>query len=62
MTLVLSQKVTVLVPKSTGTPDPVIHTATVSSLTNITCIKYWGKTDSHYNTPINDSLSLMLLD
>ena len=60
MTLAPSQKITVLVSKSTGTPDPVIHTATVSAPTNIACIKYWGKADSHYNTPINDSLSLTL--
>lgn len=56
-----TQKITVLVPKSNnGTTAPAIHTATVSAPTNIACIKYWGKADSHYNTPINDSLSLTL--
>ncbi|KAL3795248.1 hypothetical protein HJC23_008333 [Cyclotella cryptica] len=42
------------------TPSTPIHSATVSAPTNIACIKYWGKASSHYNTPINDSLSLTL--
>ena len=50
----------VVVPKTDAHPNPIIHTATVSAPTNIACIKYWGKANSHYNTPINDSLSLTL--
>ncbi|KAL7540288.1 hypothetical protein ACHAXR_010003 [Thalassiosira sp. AJA248-18] len=60
MTTPSSQKITVLVPKTNDIPNPIIHTATVSAPTNIACIKYWGKANSHYNTPINDSLSLTL--
>ena len=59
-TMASSQKITVVIPRTADKPDPVIHTATVSAPTNIACIKYWGKADSHYNTPINDSLSLTL--
>jgi diphosphomevalonate decarboxylase len=43
-----------------ATPTTPIHSATVSAPTNIACIKYWGKASSHFNTPINDSLSLTL--
>ena len=50
----------VVVHKTDAHPNPIIHTATVSAPTNIACIKYWGKANSHYNTPINDSLSLTL--
>ena len=53
-------KITVVVPKTDAHPNPVIHTATVSAPTNIACIKYWGKANSQYNTPINDSLSVTL--
>ena len=53
-------KITVVVPKTDTHPNPVIHTATVSAPTNIACIKYWGKANSQYNTPINDSLSVTL--
>lgn len=60
MTMNPPQKITVVVPKTDGNPSPVIHAATVSAPTNIACIKYWGKANSHYNTPINDSLSLTL--
>lgn len=34
--------------------------ATVAAPTNIAVIKYWGKADATYNTPINDSLSVTL--
>jgi diphosphomevalonate decarboxylase len=40
-------------------PSPVIM-ETVSAPTNIACIKYWGKADVHYNTPINSSVSVTL--
>lgn len=53
-------KITVVVPKTDANPNPVIHTATVSAPTNIACIKYWGKANAQYNTPINDSLSVTL--
>ena len=33
---------------------------TVSAPTNIACIKYWGKADATYNTPINSSVSVTL--
>jgi diphosphomevalonate decarboxylase len=33
---------------------------TVSAPTNIACIKYWGKADAKYNTPINSSVSVTL--
>ena len=55
-----AKKITVAVPRANGNTSPIIHKATVSAPTNIACIKYWGKADSHYNTPINDSLSLTL--
>ena len=54
------QKITLHVPKTADGSPPIIHTATVSAGTNIACIKYWGKANTHYNTPINDSLSLTL--
>jgi len=60
MTPQSQEKITVVVTKTKDNPNPVIHTATVSAPTNIACIKYWGKANSHYNTPINDSLSLTL--
>jgi len=37
-----------------------IYMETSSAPTNIACIKYWGKADAHYNTPINDSVSVTL--
>jgi len=37
-----------------------IHLVTVSAPTNIAVIKYWGKADATYNTPINDSVSVTL--
>lgn len=37
-----------------------IYTATVSAPTNIAVIKYWGKANKEFNTPINDSLSVTL--
>jgi len=37
-----------------------IFMETVSAPTNIACIKYWGKANVHYNTPINSSLSVTL--
>lgn len=40
-------------------PSTVIM-ETVSAPTNIACIKYWGKADVHYNTPINSSVSVTL--
>src|SRR6056300_894601 len=55
-----TSKITVTVPKAENNSSPIIHSATVSAPTNIACIKYWGKADSHYNTPINDSLSVTL--
>jgi diphosphomevalonate decarboxylase len=55
MTSAPPSKITVVVPKLSA-----IHSATVSAPTNIACIKYWGKANSHYNTPINDSLSVSL--
>ena len=60
MTTPPSNKITVVVPRTSGCPDPIIHTATVSAPTNIACIKYWGKANAHYNTPINSSLSVSL--
>ncbi|KAL7472281.1 hypothetical protein ACHAXS_012614 [Conticribra weissflogii] len=54
-----SMKVVVALSEVNG-DDPVVHTATVSAPTNIACIKYWGKENKHYNTPINSSLSLTL--
>lgn len=55
-----TNKITVTVPKADNNSSPIIHSVTVSAPTNIACIKYWGKADSHYNTPINDSLSVTL--
>jgi len=40
--------------------DDAIHMVTVSAPTNIAVVKYWGKADAHYNTPLNDSLSVTL--
>ncbi|GAX25082.1 diphosphomevalonate decarboxylase [Fistulifera solaris] len=37
-----------------------IYMVTMSAPTNIAVIKYWGKADTHYNTPINSSLSVTL--
>jgi diphosphomevalonate decarboxylase len=37
-----------------------IYMVTVSAGTNIAVIKYWGKADTAYNTPINDSVSVTL--
>ena len=37
-----------------------IYMATVSAPTNIAVIKYWGKANVAYNTPINSSLSVTL--
>jgi diphosphomevalonate decarboxylase len=37
-----------------------IYMVTVSAGTNIAVIKYWGKADTVYNTPINDSVSITL--
>jgi diphosphomevalonate decarboxylase len=37
-----------------------IYMETVSAPTNIACIKYWGKADATYNTPINSSVSVTL--
>lgn len=37
-----------------------IYMETVSAPTNIACIKYWGKADAKYNTPINSSVSVTL--
>ena len=34
--------------------------ATVSAPTNIACIKYWGKANVKFNTPINSSVSVTL--
>ena len=39
--------------------DPV-YMATVSAPTNIAVIKYWGKANKEFNTPINDSMSVTL--
>lgn len=39
---------------------PSVHQVTVSAPTNIAVIKYWGKADSKYNTPINSSVSVTL--
>ena len=33
---------------------------TVTAPTNIACIKYWGKADKKFNTPINSSVSVTL--
>ena len=60
ITTMTTSKITVSVPKADNNSSPIIHSATVSAPTNIACIKYWGKADSHYNTPINDSLSVTL--
>jgi diphosphomevalonate decarboxylase len=40
--------------------DHPIFMETVSAPTNIACIKYWGKADVKYNTPINSSVSVTL--
>lgn len=40
--------------------DSPIYMVTVSAPTNIAVIKYWGKADDHFNTPINDSVSMTL--
>lgn len=37
-----------------------IYMETVSAPTNIACIKYWGKANVEYNTPINSSVSVTL--
>lgn len=37
-----------------------IYIETVSAPTNIACIKYWGKANKEYNTPINSSVSVTL--
>jgi diphosphomevalonate decarboxylase len=37
-----------------------IYLVTVTAPTNIAVIKYWGKADKNFNTPINDSLSVTL--
>lgn len=37
----------------------IVH-ETVSSPTNIACIKYWGKASKEFNTPINSSVSVTL--
>jgi diphosphomevalonate decarboxylase len=37
-----------------------IYMKTVSAPTNIACIKYWGKADAAFNTPINSSVSVTL--
>jgi diphosphomevalonate decarboxylase len=42
------------------TMSSTIHVETVSSPTNIACIKYWGKADKKFNTPINSSVSVTL--
>lgn len=39
---------------------PPVYMETVSAPTNIACIKYWGKADANYNTPINSSVSVTL--
>jgi len=59
MTMAMAQKIVVDLPKKGGL-EPVIHSATVSAPTNIAVIKYWGKANVQYNTPINDSLSVTL--
>lgn len=41
-------------------PNKIIYSVTVSAPTNIAVIKYWGKADAVYNTPINSSLSVTL--
>jgi diphosphomevalonate decarboxylase len=41
------------------TKSPIFMT-TMSAGTNIAVIKYWGKADKAYNTPINDSVSVTL--
>jgi diphosphomevalonate decarboxylase len=46
--------------KAMATRDDKIVMATVSAPTNIAVIKYWGKADAAYNTPINSSLSVTL--
>lgn len=40
--------------------SPPVYMETVSAPTNIACIKYWGKADAKYNTPINSSVSVTL--
>ena len=45
---------------SNGTASPPIYMETVSAPTNIACIKYWGKANANYNTPINSSVSVTL--
>jgi diphosphomevalonate decarboxylase len=40
--------------------NKMIYMVTVSAGTNIAVIKYWGKADPAYNTPINDSVSVTL--
>jgi len=40
--------------------DAPVWMATVSAPTNIACIKYWGKADTKWNTPTNDSVSVTL--
>jgi diphosphomevalonate decarboxylase len=45
---------------SNGCDSPPIYMETVSAPTNIACIKYWGKADAKYNTPINSSVSITL--
>lgn len=37
-----------------------VYMATVSAPTNIAVVKYWGKANTEYNTPINSSLSVTL--
>jgi len=41
-------------------PPADLIVETVSSPTNIACIKYWGKADKKFNTPINSSVSVTL--
>ena len=40
--------------------DPKMIVETVTAPTNIACIKYWGKANTLFNTPINSSVSVTL--
>lgn len=39
---------------------PLIYMETATAPTNIATIKYWGKANAYWNTPINDSVSITL--
>jgi diphosphomevalonate decarboxylase len=47
-------------PDDVTSPIHILGMVTMSAPTNIAVIKYWGKADATYNTPINSSISVTL--